>query len=104
MPGDCLITINVWRLTRTLHGLTRLARERGATVSVLTDLRSSPLAEDTDHLIVTPIEGLHAGPSLTAVVAAVQAVLSELADDDALRASGEIQQMWQDLDLMDDQP
>ncbi|MER6274683.1 MurR/RpiR family transcriptional regulator [Streptomyces sp900105755] len=103
-PGDCLITINIWRLTRTLRGLTRLARERGAVVSVLTDLRSSPLAEDADHLIVTPIEGLHAGPSLTAVVAAVQAVLSELADDGALRAFGDIQQMWQDLDLMDDQP
>ncbi|MET9386265.1 MurR/RpiR family transcriptional regulator [Streptomyces sp. NPDC002928] len=102
--GDCLITLNVWRLTRTLRGLTRLARERGATVSVLTDLRASPLAEDADHLIVTPIEGVHAGPSLTAMVAAVQAILSELSDEDAIRSSGEIQQMWQDLDLMDDQP
>ncbi|MGW5110140.1 MurR/RpiR family transcriptional regulator [Nocardia sp. NPDC004123] len=102
--GDCLITINIWRLTRTLRGLTRLARDRGATVSVLTDLRTSPLAGDADHLILTPIEATHAGPSLTGVVAAIQAVLSELADDDAIRASGQIQQMWQDLDLMDDQP
>jgi DNA-binding MurR/RpiR family transcriptional regulator len=103
-PGDCLITINIWRLTRTLRGLTRLARERGATVSVLTDLGSSPLAEYADHLIVTPVEGIQAGPSLTAMVAAVQAVLSELTDDDAIRASGQVQQMWQELDLMDDQP
>jgi DNA-binding MurR/RpiR family transcriptional regulator len=102
--GDCLITINVWRLTRTLRGLTRLARERGVTVCVLTDLRSSPLAEDADHLIVTPVEAVYPGPSLTGVVAAVQAVLGELADDDAVRASGRIQQMWQDLDLLDDQP
>ncbi|MFJ9363386.1 MurR/RpiR family transcriptional regulator [Nocardia sp. NPDC101769] len=102
--GDCLITINIWRLTRTLRGLTRLARDRGATVSVLTDLRTSPLAGDADHLILTPIEATHAGPSLTGVVAAIQAILSELADDDAIRASGRIQQMWQDLDLMDDQP
>ncbi|MFC1442422.1 MurR/RpiR family transcriptional regulator [Streptacidiphilus sp. N1-10] len=102
--GDCLVTINNWRLTRTLRGLTRLARERGATVSVLTDLRSSPLADDADHLIITPIEATHPGPSLTGVVAAVQAVLSELADDDAARASGRVQQLWQELDLMDDQP
>ncbi|MET9386934.1 MurR/RpiR family transcriptional regulator [Streptomyces sp. NPDC002928] len=102
--GDCLVTINVWRLTRTLRGLTRLARQRGATISVLTDLRSSPLAEDADHLVITPIEATHPGPSLTGVVAAVQAILSELADDDALRSSGDIQQLWQELDLMDDQP
>ncbi|MEU1181675.1 MurR/RpiR family transcriptional regulator [Streptomyces sp. NPDC005820] len=103
-PGDCLVTLNVWRLTRPLRGLTRLARERGAIVCVFTDLRSSPLAEDADHLIVTPIEGMHAGPSVTAVVAAVQAVISELMDDDAIRSSGRVQQMWQYLDLMDDQP
>ncbi|MEV6102793.1 SIS domain-containing protein [Nocardia sp. NPDC051981] len=102
--GDCLITINIWRLTRTLRGLTRLARDRGATVSVLTDLRTSTLAGDADHLILAPIEATHAGPSLTGVVAAIQAILSELADDDAIRASGQIQQVWQDLDLMDDQP
>lgn len=40
--GDCVIAINIWRLTRALRGLTRLAREQGATVCVLTDLRSSP--------------------------------------------------------------
>jgi hypothetical protein len=38
------------------------------------------------------------------MVAAVQAVLSELTDDDAIRASGQVQQIWQELDLMDDQP
>ncbi|MCI3274949.1 MurR/RpiR family transcriptional regulator [Streptomyces cylindrosporus] len=102
--GDCLIAVNVWRLTRTLRALTRLAHQRGATVIVLTDLRSSPLAEDADHLIVTPVEGIHGGPSLTAMVATVQAVLSELSDDDAIRSSGHIQQMWEELDLMDDQP
>ncbi|MFJ4783047.1 MurR/RpiR family transcriptional regulator [Streptomyces sp. NPDC088794] len=102
--GDCLITINIWRLTRTLRGLTRLARRRGATISILTDLRSSPLAEDATHLIIVPIEATHTGPSLTGVVAAVQAILSELADDDAVRSAGQIQQLWQELDLMDDQP
>ncbi|MFI9060148.1 MurR/RpiR family transcriptional regulator [Streptomyces anulatus] len=40
--GHCLIVLNVWRLTRALRGLTRMGRESGATVCVLTDLRSSP--------------------------------------------------------------
>ncbi|MFF3585203.1 hypothetical protein [Streptomyces mirabilis] len=51
-----------------------------------------------------PVEGIQAGPSLTARVAAVQAVLSELTDDDAIRASRQVQQMRQELDLLDDQP
>ncbi|MEV5516079.1 MurR/RpiR family transcriptional regulator [Streptomyces flaveolus] len=102
--GDCLLVFNVWRLTRTLRGLTRMGRERGATVSVLTDLRSSPLAEDADHLIVTPIEGVQGTVSLTAMVAVTQAILGELTDAEAGRASGQVQQAWNDLDLMDDQP
>ncbi|MEV0081923.1 SIS domain-containing protein [Saccharopolyspora sp. NPDC050642] len=83
--GDCLVVLNIWRLTRAIRGLARVGRERGATVCVLTDLRSSPLADDAHHLIATPIEGIQAGPSLTAMVAAVQAILAEMADDDSAR-------------------
>ncbi|WP_116204652.1 MurR/RpiR family transcriptional regulator [Amycolatopsis circi] len=102
--GDCLIVFNVWRLTRALRGLTRMGRERGATVCVLTDLKSSPLAKDAEHLIVTPIEGVHGTASLTAMVSATQAILGELTDADTGRASGQVQQAWNTLDLMDDQP
>ncbi|MGW7072990.1 MurR/RpiR family transcriptional regulator [Streptomyces sp. NPDC054855] len=103
--GDCVIAINIWRLTRTLRGLTRLAREQGATVCVLTDLHSSPLAEDADHLLVTPIEGLYSTPSLTAMVSAVQAVVAELgASDGRLGSVGRVERAWNELDLMDDQP
>ncbi|NBE50414.1 SIS domain-containing protein [Streptomyces sp. YC537] len=103
--GDCVIAINVWRLTRALRGLTRLAREQGATVCVLTDLHSSPLAEDADHLLVTPIEGLHSTPSLTAMVSAVQAIVAELGTSaDRLRSVGRVEHAWNELDLMDDQP
>ncbi|MFD9679248.1 MurR/RpiR family transcriptional regulator [Rhodococcus sp. NPDC059969] len=99
---DCLIVINVWRLTRTLRGLTRMGRERGATVCVLTDLRSSRLADDATHLIVSPIEGIDGSVSVTAMVAAVQAVLGELRDADSNHAAGLVQKVWNDLDLMDD--
>ncbi|MFA3839056.1 hypothetical protein [Streptomyces aureus] len=74
-----------------------------ATVCVLTDLRSSPLTEDADHVIVTPIEGVGGTVSLTAMVAATQAIIGELTDTETGRASGQVQQAWNDLDLMDDQ-
>ncbi|MEU6498467.1 MurR/RpiR family transcriptional regulator [Streptomyces californicus] len=102
--GDCLIVLNVWRLTRALRGLTRMGRERGTTVCVLTDLHSSPLAEDAHHLVVTPTEGVQGTASLTAMVAAVQAILGELTDTESSRAAGQVQQAWNVLDLMDDQP
>ncbi|MFF8743875.1 hypothetical protein [Streptomyces californicus] len=76
----------------------------GATVCVLTDLRSSPLAEDAHHLVVTPTEGVQGTASLTAMVAAVQAILGELTDAESSRTAGRVQQAWNDLDLMDDQP
>lgn len=101
---DCLIVINVWRLTRALRGLTELGRERGATVAVLTDLHSSPLNSSADHVILTPIEGIGATPSLTAMVAVVQGILAELESTSAMTAVRRIEQAWDTLDLMDDQP
>ncbi|MGA4991346.1 MurR/RpiR family transcriptional regulator [Nonomuraea bangladeshensis] len=77
--GDCLVVLHLWRPARGLCGLTRLGRERGATVCVLTDLRSSPLAEEAHHLIVTPVEGFRDGPSRAAMAEDVHAVLAELA-------------------------
>lgn len=38
------------------------------------------------------------------MVAVTQAILGELTDTEAGRASGLVQQAWNDLDLMDDQP
>ncbi|MDV6284064.1 MurR/RpiR family transcriptional regulator [Rhodococcus jostii] len=101
---DCLIVINVWRLTRALRGLTRLGRERGASIAVLTDLHSSPLNAYADHVVITPIEGINATPSLTAMVAVVHAILAQLESSGARSSVGRIEQAWETLDLMDDQP
>lgn len=101
--GDCLITVNVWRLSRALRGLTKAGHQRGATVCVFTDLHTSPLTEDADHIVITPIEAVHGGVSLTAMVAAVQAILAELTDADALRSSRQVEQLWEELNIMDDQ-
>lgn len=54
---------------------------------------------------MTPIEGLHSTPSLTAMVSAVQAVVAELgASPDRLRSVGRVERAWNEMDLMDDQP
>ena len=101
---DCLIVVNVWRLTRTLRGLTHLARGRGATIAVLTDLHSSPLNASADHVVITPIEGVNPTPSLTAMVAVVQSILAQLESSDARSSARNIEKAWEQLDLMDDQP
>lgn len=102
-PGDCLIVINIWRLTRALRGVTRLGRDRGATVAVLTDLRSSPLAADADQVIIMPIDGIGEMPSLTAGMGVVQAILAELTSPTTGEVNRRIELAWESLDLMDDQ-
>ncbi|MGV2982062.1 MurR/RpiR family transcriptional regulator [Microbacterium sp. AGC85] len=100
---DCLVVINVWRLTRALRGLTRLGRERGANVAVLTDLHSSPLNSHADNVVITPIGGVDETPSLTAMLAVVQAILAELSVLTPRNTAGQIERSWEALDLMDDQ-
>ncbi len=100
---DCLVVLNVWRLTRALRSLTRLGRENGTTVAVLTDLRSSPLSADADHVVLTPIEGIAASPSLTAMSAVVQAILAELESTPTRASLGRVEQAWEELGLMDEQ-
>ena len=102
--GDCLVVLNVWRLTRALRGLTQLGHARGATVAVLTDLQSSPLNASADHVVITPIEGVERTPSLTAMVAVVHAILAQLEQSAGRSSAGLIEQAWEALDLMDDQP
>ncbi|MQA08360.1 MAG: SIS domain-containing protein [Pseudonocardiaceae bacterium] len=76
--GDCLVTVNLWWLPKQVLEAARIARERGATTCTITDLRSSPLVDASDLVIVVPSEGVIGFPSLTPAVAAVHAVLAEL--------------------------
>lgn len=78
-PGDCLVTINMWWLPREVLEATTMAYERKIITCVLTDLRSSAIADVAGNLIVIPSEGISAFPSLTATMAVVHAVLAELA-------------------------
>ncbi len=78
-PGDCLVTVNLWWLPREVLEATTMAYERKITTCVLTDLRSSAIADVATNLVVVPSEGISAFPSLTAAMAVVHAILAELA-------------------------
>jgi DNA-binding MurR/RpiR family transcriptional regulator len=78
-PGDCLVTVNLWWLPREILEATTMAYEREIGTCVLTDSRSTALAEVAQHLIVVPSEGISSFPSLTAAMAVVHAILVELA-------------------------
>ncbi|SIR69843.1 MurR/RpiR family transcriptional regulator [Williamsia sterculiae] len=104
-PDDCLVIFNVWRLPRDVLAITRVARDRGVVTAVITDRRSSPLAELGDHVVTVPSEGPAYFPSLTPAMSLINAILNQIVADDpervraAISAAGE---MWQELDLMDD--
>ncbi|MFC8093388.1 SIS domain-containing protein [Streptomyces sp. NPDC057301] len=101
--GDCLVLVNVWCPPRVLQPLADLAKERGAAICVLTDLHASPLAAVADHVVVAPIGSGRPTPSVTALVAVVQATIAALpVTEEAVRAVGRVEQVWQRLDLMDD--
>ncbi len=78
-PGDCLVTVNLWWLPREVLEVTRMASEREVVTCVITDQRSSALADAATHLVVIPSEGISSFPSLTPAMAVVHAILSELA-------------------------
>ncbi|CCH75999.1 Transcriptional regulator [Nostocoides japonicum T1-X7] len=97
---DCVVVLNIWRLTRATRGLTRLARQRGATVVVVTDLQSSPLNSDADHIVLAPIEGISGTPSLTGVVAVMQSILAELETSQTRKSIADVEQAWEGMHLM----
>lgn len=76
--ADCLVAVNFWWLPRQVLQATAIAKERGSTVCILTDLRTSPLAEHADHVLIIPSEGASSFPSLTAASAVIHALLAEI--------------------------
>ncbi|WP_039827757.1 MurR/RpiR family transcriptional regulator [Nocardia testacea] len=77
-PESCFVAISFWRLHAEIFKAARSAARRGATVCVITDSVSTPLAEVADHVIAVSSEGGSWFPSMTAGVCAVNAVLTSL--------------------------
>jgi len=101
-PSGCLVAISFWRIhTETLLAA-RAARSRGATVCALTDTASSPLTDLATHTITVPSEGASWFPSLTAGMAAINAVLTTLSrqgGQKAERSVAEVERLWRELNL-----
>ncbi|MFE6758293.1 MurR/RpiR family transcriptional regulator [Streptomyces sp. NPDC057684] len=76
---DVLIAISFWRLYESTVLAAQEAHARGAKVFALTDAASPALADAADQVLLIPAEGVAFFPSLTAGMAAVQAVVAELA-------------------------
>lgn len=77
-PQDVLIALSFPRYSRVVEGALRIARRHGAKTIVVTDGPLSPLAALADTLFTLGTRSLFFGNSLTAAMALVNALLSEL--------------------------
>lgn len=99
--GDVLLLINVWRTTGLQYQLAELARERGITVCLMTDLAGSRLERFADHVIVASTESGGRVPSVTAMTSAAAAILAAGDLDDHAPHVRQVERAWNALGLMD---
>lgn len=101
-PEDCLVVVSLWWLPRQVLQATGIASERQSTVCVLTDMRTSPLAEHANQMLVIPSEGASTFPSLTAASSVVHALLAEmvkLGGEESRQAILGAEETWSRMDL-----
>lgn len=77
-PGDCLITINFWRVVKDVLKASEYGRSQGLTTVAITDSLFSPQAQAVDHPLVVPTESVSFFQSMTAAVSLVHGLLAEL--------------------------
>jgi DNA-binding MurR/RpiR family transcriptional regulator len=77
-PGDCLLTINFWRVVKELMLTTEYCRAHGMTTIAITDSLFSPQARAAEHALVVPTESISFFQSMTAAVSLVHGLLAEL--------------------------
>ena len=101
-PGDVLVVINMWRSTRQIIAAAEAAKQAGATVIAISDMRRGPLAAAADHLLVAASEGISFFQSVTSANSLVYGLLAgmEAAHPERSRAAlRRTQQLWKDLDV-----
>jgi DNA-binding MurR/RpiR family transcriptional regulator len=104
---DAFVAVNFWWLPQQLLDATQVAAERGATVCVVTDQRTSPLTQAADHVVVVPSEGASSFPSLASAMSLIHAVLAELArlgGQDMPGAMSRTESTWRRMRLFHRQP
>lgn len=85
--GDALFVVSVTPYAQRSVHAARYARDCGADVLALTDRRSSPLVEFANVALIVPTESPHYYPSMIALIALIEAILSTVVaecDDGAL--------------------
>lgn len=100
-PEDCVIAINVWRVTTVLYSLMQAAQDRGVTVCLLTDVAASRLSHMATHVVVTQTGSVGAVPSVTAMTAVAQAITLVAAGPEQLSRARSVERTWDSLGLMD---
>ncbi|MFC9334816.1 MurR/RpiR family transcriptional regulator [Arthrobacter sp. NPDC057009] len=101
-PGDVLVVINMWRSMRQIIVTAEAAKQAGAKVVAITDMRRGRLAAVADHLLVVASEGISFFQSVTAANSLVYGLLAgmEAAHPERSRAAiRRTQQLWKDLDI-----
>jgi DNA-binding MurR/RpiR family transcriptional regulator len=105
--GDVFVAVNFWWLPQQLLDAAEVASERGATVGVVTDQRTSALTGSAAHVVVVPSEGASSFPSLTAAMSLVHALLAELArlgGGQVQHAMNRSEETWRRMRLFHRQP
>lgn len=77
-PGDLLIAIGVAPYTRDSVEACRICRHQQIDVLAITDSISSPLTNETDHYLLTSIQGDYFFSPIAAAVICIETLLSEL--------------------------
>jgi DNA-binding MurR/RpiR family transcriptional regulator len=101
-PGDCLVTMNFWRVLGHVMNTTVYCRQAGITTIALTDSLFSPLAQASDHALIAPTESVSFFQSLTAATSLVHGLLAELHQLGGERVDANIErleQAYSDLDV-----
>jgi DNA-binding MurR/RpiR family transcriptional regulator len=101
-PGDVLVVINMWRTMRQIIVTAEAAKQAGAKVVAISDMRRGRLAAVADHLLVVASEGISFFQSVTAANSLVYGLLAgmEAAHPERSRAAiRRTQQLWKDLDI-----
>ncbi|KUM33602.1 MurR/RpiR family transcriptional regulator [Arthrobacter sp. EPSL27] len=101
-PGDVMVVINMWRSVKQIIVAAEAAKQAGATVIAISDLRRGRLATAADHLLVVASEGISFFQSVTAANSLVYGLLAgmEAAHPERSRATiRRTQQLWKDLDI-----
>ncbi|ELT45667.1 MurR/RpiR family transcriptional regulator [Arthrobacter nitrophenolicus] len=100
--GDVLVVINMWRSVKQIILAAEAAKQAGATVIAISDMRRGRLAAAADHLLVVASEGISFFQSVTAANSLVYGLLAgmEAAHPERSRAAiRRTQQLWKDLDI-----